>query len=152
MARSQTSTAVPAKLQLGLSLRVAHARAAKTASAALAPLGIEGRHLGVLISLASRGPLTQTQLIDVLGSEKSGMVRTIDDLERLGAAVRSPSPGDRRARLVELTPTGRNLHDQAQSRAGRAAEELFSVLTDEEQNQLQHLLARLTRRDSHRQA
>ncbi len=150
MARSQTSTPHPAgTLQLGLLLRVAHTRAAKTASAALAPLAIEGRHLGVLLSLASRGPLTQTQLIEALGSEKSSMVRTVDDLERLGAAVRSPTPGDRRARLVQLTPTGRHLLDQAQSRAGHAAQELFSVLTDDEQQQLQHLLTRLTGRNSH---
>src|SRR3954451_15833747 len=110
MGRTGTSTAArTATLELGLLLRVAHARTAKAASAAPAPLGIEGRHLGVLISLGSRGPLTQTQLVDLLGSEKSGMVRTVDDLERLGAAVRSPAPGDRRARLVELTPTGRDL-------------------------------------------
>src|SRR4051812_16796365 len=148
MARSGTSSAAPAMtLELGLLLRVAHAQAAKTASAALAPLGIDGRHLGVLISLASRGPLTQTQLIDVLGSEKSGMVRTVDDLERLGAAVRLPAPGDRRVRLVELTPAGRNLLAQAQSRAGDAAEELFAVLTDDEQDQLRSMLARLTGRD-----
>jgi DNA-binding MarR family transcriptional regulator len=134
-------------LQLGLLLRVAHARAAKTASTALAPLEIEGRHLGVLVSLAARGPLTQTQLIDTLGSEKSSMVRTVDDLERLGAAVRSPSPGDRRARLVALTPAGRDLLDRAQSRASHAAEELFSVLTDDEQNQLKHLLSRFTGRE-----
>lgn len=149
MASKETSAAAPAvTLQLGLLLRVAHSRAARTASAALAPLGIEGRHLGVLISLASSGPQTQTQLVDVLGSEKSAMVRTVDDLERLEAAVRSPNPGDRRVRFVELTPTGRDLLNQAQIRAGDAAEELFSVLSSDQQRQLVQLLSMFTGRSA----
>ena len=60
------------------------------------------------------------------------MVRTVDDLERLGAAVRHPDPGDRRVRLVELTSTGRDLLDQAETVASNAAEDLFSVLSDDQ--------------------
>jgi DNA-binding MarR family transcriptional regulator len=60
------------------------------------------------------------------------MCRAVDDLERLGAAVRLPDPGDRRVRLVGLTSTGRDLLDQAQTLASDAAEDLFSVLSDDQ--------------------
>jgi MarR family transcriptional regulator, lower aerobic nicotinate degradation pathway regulator len=85
----------------------------------------------------------------VLGSEKSAMVRTVDDLERLGAAVRLPDPGDRRVRLVGLTSTGRDLLDQAQTLASDAAEDLFSVLSDDQQRQLRQLLSLMTGRTAH---
>jgi DNA-binding MarR family transcriptional regulator len=82
----------------------------------------------------------------VLGSEKSAMVRTVDDLERLGAAVRLPDPGDRR---VRLTSTGRDLLARAQTLASDAAEDLFSVLSDDQQRQLRQLLSLMTGRTAH---
>jgi DNA-binding MarR family transcriptional regulator len=132
------------QLDLGLLLRMAHRRAAKAATDALDPLRVEGRHLGVLITLARRGPLTQTQLVDALGSEKSAMVRTLDDLEALKAVNRQPAPGDRRARLVALTNTGQSLLRQAQPLATQAAQETFGSLSDDEQHVLHQLLTRLT--------
>src|SRR5213078_355803 len=81
--------------QLGLLLRQAHRRAAAVAAAALAPLGLSGRHYGVLMLLARDGTSTQTRLITDLGSDKAGMVRTIDDLDRRGFVRRAQSPKDR---------------------------------------------------------
>jgi MarR family transcriptional regulator, lower aerobic nicotinate degradation pathway regulator len=137
------SAGTRARTELGLLLRVAHRRAARTADEALHPLGIEGRHLGVLVTLARRGPLSQTQLVEALAGDKSGMVRTVDDLERLHAAVRRQDPADRRARRVELTDSGRELLTRARSLAGGAADELFGCLTDEEQQTLHRLLTRI---------
>src|SRR5690348_11745844 len=89
--------------QIGPLLRLAQRRAALAFAPALRPLGIEGRHYGVLLNLARQGPLNQRSLMDLTGSDKSTMVRTIDDLEHRGLAVRRPSPADRRAHAVELT-------------------------------------------------
>jgi DNA-binding MarR family transcriptional regulator len=127
--------------ELGLLLRVAHRRAAKEASEALSPLGIEARHLGVLLVLDARGKLSQTQLVDALGADKSGMVRTVDDLERIGAAVRQPDPGDRRARLVELTGAGRELLRSARAAADEVAGRLFGSIPDTDYEVVRRVLA-----------
>jgi DNA-binding MarR family transcriptional regulator len=127
---------------MGLLLRLAHQRAAKAFSAALQPLGIEGRHYGVLITLARLGPLTQSQIISELSGEKSSMVRTVDDLEELGLAVRRPVLGDRRARTVELTASGRKRLASARNVAEQMSDKLFGSLTDQEQATLRGLLTR----------
>jgi DNA-binding MarR family transcriptional regulator len=129
--------------ELGLLLRVAHRRAAREANEALAPLGIEGRHLGVLHLLEARGRLSQTQLVEALGADKSGMVRTVDDLERIGAAVRQPDPGDRRARLVELTGPGRELLRSAQTAAEGVAGRLFGSIPAADYEVVRRVLAEI---------
>lgn len=54
--------------EMGLLLRLAHQRAAREFTRALASLGIEGKHFGVLTTLARLGPASQTRLI---GDRKS---------------------------------------------------------------------------------
>jgi DNA-binding MarR family transcriptional regulator len=129
--------------ELGLLLRVAHRRASKEANDALSPLGIEARHLGVLLLLDTRGKLSQTQLVDALGADKSGMVRTVDDLERIGAAVRQADPGDRRARLVELTSDGRELLRSAQAAADEVAGRLFGSIPGADYEVVRRVLAEI---------
>src|SRR3954451_8659619 len=92
-----------AEYSLGPLLRLAAKRASAAFAEALAPLGIEGRHFGVLLSLERRGPLNQRQLSSATGGDKSTMTRTIDDLAARGLVVRRPVETDRRANAVELT-------------------------------------------------
>ena len=61
----------------------------------LRPFGIELRHFAVLMVLADRGPTEQRDLVEATGSDKAGIMRVVDDLERKGLAVRKPVPGDR---------------------------------------------------------
>jgi DNA-binding MarR family transcriptional regulator len=132
--------------QLGMLLRTAHARAARQANEALRPLGIEGRHLGVLLVLDRHGALSQTQLGEQLHADKSAMGRTVDDLERLGAAVRRADPADRRARQVSLTPDGERLVGRAKAAAAVVAAEVFGDIEPAEQLLLRDLLNRVARR------
>src|SRR4051794_367603 len=92
---------------LGPLLRRAAKRAADAFSAALVPLGIEGRHFGVLLNLEQAGPLNQRQLAGRTGSDKSTMTRTIDELAARGLVVRRATEADRRVNVVELTDAGR---------------------------------------------
>jgi DNA-binding MarR family transcriptional regulator len=131
--------------QLGMLLRTAHARAARKANEALRPLGIEGRHLGVLLVLDRRGPLSQTRIGEELHADKSVMGRTVDDLERLGVAVRRADPADRRARQVSLTPDGEQLVARAKTAAAEAAAGIFGDLQPAEQVLLRDLLNRVAR-------
>jgi MarR family transcriptional regulator for hemolysin len=75
-------------------------------AAALGPLGLGQRGFCVM-SAAMDAELTQTQLAGMIGLDKTTMVVTVDELERLGLAERVPSPTDRRARMICVTDAGR---------------------------------------------
>src|SRR3954467_12407068 len=111
---------------LGLLLRQAHWRAATVMAEALRPLGIELRHFAVLIVLVDRGSTVQRDLAAATGSDKAGIMRVVDDLERRGLAVRKTVPGDRRGRAVGSSPQGVELFDAAHVAADPLAERLVA--------------------------
>lgn len=55
------------------------------------------------------GELTQIELAKVVDLDKTTMVVTVDELEEDGYARRVPAPADRRARLVTVTESGREI-------------------------------------------
>ena len=69
-------------------------------------LGLSWTRVLALRRLAS-GPQTQRELAERLGADQPYVTLMVDDLERYGLVQRRPHPNDRRAKLVELTATGR---------------------------------------------
>lgn len=128
--------------EIGLLLRQAHRKAAEAFNDGLRPLGIEGRHFGLLLTLDRQGPLSQRALIDRLSSDKSSMVRLVDSLEDRGLCSREPAQGDRRAYAVRLTPAGRALVARAQRVADEVVAVLLAGFEPEERTQLRELLHR----------
>lgn len=126
---------------LGPLLRRGHTRAARAFSQALAPLGIEGRHFGVLAALID-GSRTQRDLVEDLGSDRVSMMRIVDDLEARELAIRRAVPGDRRLREVELTDHGREIFHDAEKTARTTSEALLAHLNPRERSTLIALLAR----------
>jgi DNA-binding MarR family transcriptional regulator len=84
-------------------------RARADVQRALAEHGLATSDHGVLVALGDFGALSQQQLADRLGADKSHVVRLIDELERRGLITRAPDPTDRRRHRIELTPAGRKL-------------------------------------------
>jgi DNA-binding MarR family transcriptional regulator len=84
----------------------AHWALAAELAAALAPLGVSARGYHVLRGAMS-GEHTQTELAEMVGLDKTTMVVAVDELERAGLAERKPSPHDRRARIIAVTPAGK---------------------------------------------
>jgi DNA-binding MarR family transcriptional regulator len=70
------------------------------------------------------------------------MTNRIDRLEKKGLVERSPNPTDRRGVLVGLTQNGRSLIDDTIAERFAEAHERVSVLSKNEQGQLEALLAR----------
>src|SRR6266516_4244276 len=81
-------------------------------TAALQDLGVSPRAHCVL-STALTGELTQTELANAVGLDKTTMVVTVDELEAAGLAERRPSKTDRRARVIAVTKAGAKKVDQA---------------------------------------
>jgi DNA-binding MarR family transcriptional regulator len=128
--------------EVGLLLRVAQRRAARAFATALEPLGIEGKHMGVLLELGGGGSGSQRELIERTGGDKSSMVRIVDELERRGLAERRPAERDRRAYAVRLTPAGEQLLAEARIIADRVGTELLAGLEPAERDGLRALLRR----------
>ena len=112
---------------------------------ALAPLGITGQHLAILLTLEHLGPQVQAHLTNQLGIDKTTMVDLLNLLEQQGRVKRHPHPQDRRAHLVHLTSEGIETIRQAKEIDQQTAQQFFSVLSLHEQQQLLDLLTRLGR-------
>ncbi len=137
-------------LGLGLLLRQSHQRAAGSLNDALSLLGLTGRHFGVMMLLRRDGVSTQRDLIRHTGSDKAGMVRTVEDLENLGYLTRTRSTTDKRVAYLRLSDQGGDVFDTAQRLANGAAEELFGSFTPTELETLEALLTKFvapTQRD-----
>jgi MarR family transcriptional regulator, transcriptional regulator for hemolysin len=77
-------------------------------SAAFTEIGITPRDYCVLAH-ALGGEYTQIELAKLADLDKTTMLNTMDYLERAGYAERRPSPSDRRARIIAVTPAGEEL-------------------------------------------
>ena len=106
---------LPAALarRLGFVLVRASAGMTRLGVETLAPLGIDGRHYGVLAVLREFGPVSQQALADVLAVDRSTMVAFVDELEDKGYVRRGPHPSDRRAYAIELTNAGADVQGKA---------------------------------------
>jgi DNA-binding MarR family transcriptional regulator len=77
--------------------------------ASLTDLGLKPRHLRLLVLVDRAGELNQRDLAGQLGMDPGNLVAILDSLEAAGVVARPRSEGDRRQRLVSLTPSGRRL-------------------------------------------
>lgn len=95
---------------------------------ALAPFGIEGRELAVLLVLAS-DRLSQQQVAGRLGVDRTTMVALLDGLEAKGLVARHPHAQDRRRNLVEMTAAGQTMLDGARRASGAAEAQFLAPLS-----------------------
>lgn len=81
----------------------------------------------VLTALATGPTRTQSALAQAIRADKTRIIPVLDDLQERGLIERRPDPGDRRVRLLALTPAGRRAFTR--TRAGiRAGEERVLAL------------------------
>jgi DNA-binding MarR family transcriptional regulator len=117
--------------------------ALSAATASVVPAGLGQRDLAALTLIASHDGCSADWLWNRIGLTQSGTVRLIDRLVKLAYVVRARQG---RTLALGLTPSGQKLlaaWQQARNEAGRA---VLGVLTADEQEQLDHLLAAALRR------
>jgi DNA-binding MarR family transcriptional regulator len=96
-------------------------------NAAFAEIGITPREYCVLAHALGR-QYTQIELAALADLDKTTMLNTMDDLEREGYAERSPSPKDRRVRMVTVTDAGAALVTAGRAIADRVHGEVLAAL------------------------
>jgi DNA-binding MarR family transcriptional regulator len=126
--------------RLGYLFKHAQLRMAELNTEALAPFGINGRELAVLLTLADHEPASQQQAAERMGVDRTTMVALLDALETKGLVTRRPQAGDRRRNVVELTPEGQDTLVGASLASDEAERLLLSALTKQEADQLRKLL------------
>jgi DNA-binding MarR family transcriptional regulator len=137
---TESSAAAPPNDALGYLLKHAALRLATLTDAALESLGIDSKDLGAIRVLARREPMSQLQVAQTLGIDRTTMVALLDALERQGLVTRQPDPNDRRRNLVELTNVGTATHEAGEA-IRKAVEADFLVPLDRSGGeQLRHAL------------
>lgn len=98
------------------------------------------RVFAALAFVVQRPNITQSELARELGIERSGLVAMVDELEKRAYLNRVSVPHDRRVHALKATPLGEQAYQTALSEMVSHEQELFSVLSQEEQRQLRTLL------------
>ncbi len=129
----------PAWLSVARAYQLCH----RQLSAALDPLGLEVAHYDVLINVARDEGLSQQVLARRLLVAKSNVSALLTVLERRTLIVRSRHSTDARLRLVSLTPSGRELTEEAMRRHQRIAEAMLGPLTAEEAETLRLIMLKM---------
>ncbi len=114
----------------------------------IAERGIGNTGLGLtdfaaLEALLHKGPLTIGEIQSKVPLALGSMTAAVDRLEKRGLIRRTPSPDDRRARVLKLSPKGRAVVQDAFRRHAADLESAMAVLTQREKRQLRALLKKL---------
>lgn len=129
--------------RLGYLLKHAQLQMAELTTKALAPYGIDGRELGVLLVLADGEPASQQQAAQRLGIDRTTMVALLDTLEGRGLVSRHPHADDRRRNVVELTDTGQDTLRRAAKASDDAERAFLAPLSPQAAQQLRNSLQTL---------
>jgi len=114
----------------------------------VAELSIRDSDLGltdfaVLEALLHKGPLTIGEIQSRVPLALGSMTATVDRLEERKLIRRTPSPDDRRARVLKLTPRGKAAVEDAFRRHAADLESAMAVLNPSEKRELRSLLKKL---------
>lgn len=98
---------------------------------------------GVLSVISGNSGLSQTQLGNALGIDRSTVVAVIDRLEGRGLVMRAASPTDRRSHALKLSEEGARLLRRLEEMVQEHERHIARTLSAEEQKRLIDLLDRV---------
>jgi DNA-binding MarR family transcriptional regulator len=128
-------------LEVGQAYLELHHQLYRLVDQTMSSAGLSLARSKVLMRLNERGPMNQATLAGLLGFAPRSVTDTVDALERDGLVTRTEDKADRRARIVALTPAGRDALGAAQVTRGKAMNEIFGSLSARERATLAALLA-----------
>jgi DNA-binding MarR family transcriptional regulator len=105
-------------------------------------LGISQGELKILLRL-TRGARGQGDIAKALLVSTGTMTNQLDKLQAAGFVERSPDPTDRRGKLVEMTPMGRETLDNYVNVQAKRESQLVGGLSLQEKSELNILLRKL---------
>lgn len=106
--------------------------------------GLTFSQFAVLEVLYHKGDLRVSEIIDKILSTGGNMTVVIDNLAKDDLVKRCADPEDRRVSLISITEKGRKLMGEIFPKHIDNVDEIFSVLSAEEKNNLISLLKKLS--------
>ncbi|RZS31579.1 MarR family winged helix-turn-helix transcriptional regulator [Corticibacter populi] len=95
----------------------------------LAPLGLTEATWRPLIYIhRARQNLSQNDLADLMGLDRSSIVRLLDSLEKAQLTVRQEDTADRRVKRLHLTDEGRQIALQAEDASAQLHRRVFAAI------------------------
>lgn len=110
--------------------------AANHSAAALKSAGLTLRQFSVLSALSGNEGVSQSDLVNATGIDRSTLADMVARMEAGGMIKRSDSKTDARAKSVSLTPKGKKAHDKALPAVVKADAALFATLAKAKQEAL----------------
>jgi DNA-binding MarR family transcriptional regulator len=108
----------------------------------LGRLGLNVKQHAALTLLTDEGAMTQQELGQRLGIDRTTIVAVVDVLEEAAFVRRERSPVDRRAYLLTLTPDGEQVQQRGTRLIDTARRRLLAALDESDQRALVDLLAK----------
>jgi MarR family transcriptional regulator, 2-MHQ and catechol-resistance regulon repressor len=127
---------------LWLVLARCHHALSHIAERSIKDTGLGLTDFAALEALLHKGPLSITEIQSKVPLALGSMTAAVDRLEKKGLILRTPSPEDRRAKILKLSPKGRSVVKAAFRRHAADLETVMAVLDLREKRQLYDLLKR----------
>lgn len=109
----------------------------------LAQLELTSSQYKILLTLDETGPLGQQRLAELVGIDPRNAVPIIETSVEQGLLARQVDPADRRRRVLELAPNGRQAATKLRSLSADIEEELLAPLDPADRVPLQRTLRAL---------
>lgn len=128
---------------LWLVLMRCHRALSHIAERSIRDAGLGLTDFATLEALLHKGPLTIGEIQSRVPLALGSMTAVVDRLEKGGLILRTPSPDDRRARVLKLSPKGNAVVERAFQHHAASLESATAALTQREKRQLRALLRKL---------
>jgi MarR family 2-MHQ and catechol resistance regulon transcriptional repressor len=132
-------------IHVWLVLMKAYRALAQRSMGSIANTGMCFTDFAILEALLHKGPLPVNTMAPLVNLTSGSMTTAVDRLQSRGLVRRAADPGDRRARIVQLTPEGHQLIEGVFRQHSGDMEEVASVLSPNERETLLRLLKKLGR-------
>jgi MarR family 2-MHQ and catechol resistance regulon transcriptional repressor len=129
--------------RLWLVLSRCHRALSQIAERSIQEAGLGLTDFAALEALLHQGPMTITEIQGKVQLASGSMTAAVDRLEGKGLIKRGPAAGDRRAKVLHLTPEGRQVVEEAFRRHATELESAMTVLNPSEKRRLYALLKKL---------
>ena len=96
-----------------------------------------------LVAIRDNPAVDATRLSTLIAFDRSTLGDVLERLEAKGRIRRSPSPGDRRVKLLHLSKAGEEVLQEVEAAVDRVQERLLAPLAPESRTMLMRLLAQL---------
>lgn len=119
--------------------------AAEQFSEATGGVEVTQRQFAVLCAVHAQEGLTQTQLVQATGIDRSTLAELVSRMAAKGLLLREKAPGDARANAVRFTDEGRALHATVIAGAKAADDAILSALPRNKRASFVETLTRIAR-------